>query len=92
MHLETRVLVTGGAGFLGSQVIEFTGSRSRIVHRALPQVDPRQRCPDITQAQQVLGWKPKTDLTEGIQRTIFYFDALLGNEELGPLIKQQFDA
>ncbi len=77
---------------LAKAVIEFTGSRSRIVHRPLPQDDPRQRCPDITLAQQVLGWEPKTDLTEGIKRTISYFDGLLGDKEIGPLIKQQFGA
>jgi UDP-glucuronate decarboxylase len=75
---------------LAKTVIAFTGSRSRIVHRPLPQDDPRQRCPDITQAQQVLGWQPTTDLTEGIKRTISYFEALLGDKESGPLIKQQF--
>jgi UDP-glucuronate decarboxylase len=74
---------------LATAVIELTGSRSRIVHRPLPQDDPRQRSPDIAQAQQVLGWKPHTNLKEGLKRTIAYFDALLGNEEVRPLIKQQ---
>jgi UDP-glucuronate decarboxylase len=74
---------------LATAVIELTGSRSRIVHRPLPQDDPRQRSPNIAQAQQVLGWKPHTNLKEGLKRTIAYFDALLGNEEVRPLIKQQ---
>jgi UDP-glucuronate decarboxylase len=74
---------------LATAVIELTGSRSRIVHRPLPQDDPRQRSPNIAQAQQVLGWKPQTNLKEGLKRTIAYFDALLGNEEVRPLIKQQ---
>jgi UDP-glucuronate decarboxylase len=77
---------------LANAVIELTGSRSRIVHRPLPQDDPRQRSPDIAQAQQVLGWKPQTKLNEGLKRTIAYFDGLLGNEEIRPLIKQQSGA
>ena len=43
-------------------VRELTGSRSRIVHRPLPQDDPRQRQPDIAKAQELLGWKPATPL------------------------------
>jgi UDP-glucuronate decarboxylase len=74
---------------LANAVIELTGSRSRVVHRPLPQDDPRQRNPDIAQAQKVLGWKPQTKLNEGLKRTIAYFDELLGNEEIRPLIKQQ---
>jgi UDP-glucuronate decarboxylase len=77
---------------LAKAVIELTASRSRIVHRPLPQDDPRQRSPDITQAQQVLGWKPQTNLKEGLKRTIAYFDELLRNEQIRPLIRQQFDA
>ena len=77
---------------LANAVIELTGSRSRIVHRPLPQDDPRQRSPDITQAQQVLGWKPQTNLKEGLKRTIAYFDELLRDDEIRPLIKQQSDA
>ena len=81
IHLETRVLVTGNAGFLGS--------RSRIVHRPLPQDDPRQRWPDITQAQRLLGWKPHTALQAGLKRTIGYFDALLGDPTVRPVLQQQ---
>jgi UDP-glucuronate decarboxylase len=62
---------------LASQVIEMTGSRSRIVHRAIPQDDPRQRRPDISKAQEILGWNPKTPLQEGLTRTISYFEELL---------------
>ncbi len=62
---------------LADQVIELTGSRSRIVHRPLPQDDPRQRRPDISKAQDILGWTPKVALKAGLVRTIEYFDALL---------------
>jgi UDP-glucuronate decarboxylase len=42
----------------------------------LPQDDPRQRRPDISQAQELLGWRPTVMLTEGLQRTISYFEKL----------------
>ena len=51
---------------LARQVIEFVGSRSRIVNRPLPPDDPRQRHPDISKAQEVLGWSPRTPLAEGL--------------------------
>src|SRR6202142_3686064 len=62
---------------LASLVIELTGSRSRIVHRQLPQDDPRQRQPNITKAQDLLGWRPNTMLKEGLIKTIAYFEELL---------------
>jgi UDP-glucuronate decarboxylase len=65
---------------LASQVIELTGSRSRIVHRPRPQDDPRQRRPDISRANDVLSWAPKTELVEGLSRTIAYFEGLLSEE------------
>ena len=63
---------------LANVVRELTGSRSRIAHRPLPQDDPRQRQPDISKAQEILGWKPATPLKEGLVKTIAYFEALLG--------------
>lgn len=64
---------------LASLVIELTGSRSRIVHRPRPQDDPRQRRPDISKANDLLGWSPKTQLKEGLSRTISYFERLLSD-------------
>jgi dTDP-glucose 4,6-dehydratase len=55
---------------LAETVIAVTGSRSEIVHEALPTDDPKQRRPDITKAQQLLGWEPEVELAEGLQRTI----------------------
>jgi dTDP-glucose 4,6-dehydratase len=51
-------------------VVEVTGSRSEIVFEALPVDDPQQRQPDITRARDLLGWEPKVDLKEGLERTI----------------------
>jgi UDP-glucuronate decarboxylase len=62
---------------LAETVIRLTGSKSRIVHRPLPQDDPMQRCPDISMAKQTLGWQPGVPLAEGLGKTISYFDALL---------------
>jgi dTDP-glucose 4,6-dehydratase len=55
------------------EIIEATNSRSRIVFQPLPQDDPRQRRPDITRAQTLLGWEPRVRLREGIVKTIEYF-------------------
>jgi len=62
---------------LAKSIIDLTGSGSRIVYRPLPIDDPIQRCPDISQASAHLGWKPRTQLRMGLQRTIAYFDRLL---------------
>src|SRR3954454_15688372 len=55
---------------LAEAVIEATGSRSEIVYEALPQDDPQVRQPDITKAQELLGWEPTVTLKEGLRRTI----------------------
>ncbi len=59
---------------LAELVLELTGSASSIVHKQLPQDDPRQRCPDISVARELLGWEPKVPLEEGLDQTIKYFD------------------
>ncbi len=62
---------------LARKVLELTGSSSQIVHRELPQDDPKQRQPDITVARKKLGWKPKVNLDEGLAKTIPYFKGLV---------------
>jgi UDP-glucuronate decarboxylase len=74
---------------LASMVIELTASRSRIVHRPLPQDDPRQRRPDISKANDVLGWAPHTGLREGLTRTIAYFEELFRDDAVRPLIAHE---
>ena len=71
---------------LASLVIELTGARSRVVHRPRPQDDPRQRRPDISKASDVLDWAPRTNLKEGLVRTIGYFEELLKDESIRPFI------
>ena len=67
---------------LAELVIQLTGSSSTIVHRPLPQDDPRQRQPNISQARKVLDWEPITPLEEGLAKTIAYFDNLLRSDPL----------
>ncbi len=62
---------------LADKVIAKTGSKSKKIFMDLPQDDPTQRCPDITLAQEKLGWEPKIMLEEGLDRTIAYFDTWL---------------
>jgi UDP-glucuronate decarboxylase len=65
---------------LAETVIALTGSSSKIVYRPLPEDDPRQRCPDISLAKELLDWAPVVQLREGLAKTIEYFDRLLGSE------------
>jgi dTDP-glucose 4,6-dehydratase len=55
---------------LAHKVLEATGSRSEIVFEALPVDDPKVRQPDITRAQQLLGWEPQVSLEDGLRRTL----------------------
>ena len=70
---------------LAEHVIRLTGSSSRIVHKALPEDDPKQRRPDISEAQTALGWTPTVSLEEGLRRTIPYFQSLLASLPAGTL-------
>jgi UDP-glucuronate decarboxylase len=65
---------------LAKIVIELVESKSRIVHKDKPEDDPRQRKPDISKAAEVLGWAPKTDLRDGLRRTIGYFLPIVKGE------------
>ena len=62
---------------LAENVIDLTGSASKMVHKPLPQDDPRQRQPDITRAKDQLDWEPGIKLRDGLTKTIAYFDGLL---------------
>ena len=55
------------------KIITITGSKSRIVNKPLPQDDPKQRRPDISLAQQKLGWQPQVTLETGLKATVDYF-------------------
>jgi len=67
---------------LASAVISLTGSSSKIIHKPLPQDDPRQRRPDISMADKELSWAPRIKLKDGLVQTIAYFDNLLSDKAL----------
>ena len=73
---------------LAKVILDMSHSRSRIVHRPLPQDDPRQRQPDITKAQDLLGWKPSAALKEGLRKTIAYFEGLLRDPHTKDLLSE----
>jgi len=58
---------------LAVTILQITGSRSPIEYISTPPDDPRRRCPDITLAQQHLGWSPTISAMEGLERTIEWF-------------------
>jgi len=62
---------------LAEKTINLTGSSSKIDHRPLPADDPKQRQPNISKAQQLLGWEPRVQLDQGLRKAIEYFDRLL---------------
>ncbi|WP_217602648.1 UDP-glucuronic acid decarboxylase family protein [Chitinophaga sp. GbtcB8] len=59
------------------EIIALTGTKQKIVYMPLPKDDPKQRKPDITKAQQLLGWSPKVDRQEGLKITYEYFKEAL---------------
>jgi dTDP-glucose 4,6-dehydratase len=58
---------------LAETVVRVTGSKSEIVHEALPVDDPQVRQPDITRARQLLGWQPEVELEDGLRRMLESF-------------------
>ena len=58
---------------LAEAVIELTNSNSKLIYEPLPSDDPKQRKPDISKANALLGWKPEIQLREGLARSIEYF-------------------
>ncbi|MEO6608433.1 MAG: UDP-glucuronic acid decarboxylase family protein [Aestuariivirga sp.] len=58
---------------LATMVLEQTGSKSKIIHQPLPLDDPKKRKPDISRAMALMDWSPKTNLRDGLEKTIPYF-------------------
>ena len=87
--METSDDVTGPINFgnpveftihaLAEKTIALIGSSSKIVHQPLPLDDPKQRQPNISRAQELLGWEPKVQLEEGLLKAIDYFDRMLSS-------------
>lgn len=62
---------------LAELILKFTKSKSKIIHNPLPQDDPVQRLPDISLAKEIIGWFPKIDIDDGLDRTIYYFKSII---------------
>ncbi len=62
------------------EVLKLTGSNQKIIYRPLPADDPKQRKPDISKAQSLLGWQPKVDRKDGLRITYDYFKSLPSEE------------
>jgi UDP-glucuronate decarboxylase len=69
---------------LAQEVIRICGSESGLTHLPLPADDPRQRKPDITKAETLLGWKPTIPLQEGLERTIADFRKRVNTDKTDP--------
>ena len=77
---------------IADTVLELTGSASRIVHAPLPEDDPRQRCPDISQAREALDWAPRVELHDGLMQTIRWFDDYLSRRRgTAPVLSRATD-
>jgi dTDP-glucose 4,6-dehydratase len=63
---------------LAKEIIALTGSKSKIIHRPLPEDDPKVRRPDTTRARTILKWEAKVDRKEGLRRTVEYFKNQIG--------------
>jgi dTDP-glucose 4,6-dehydratase len=58
------------------EIIKLTGTNQKVIYKPLPKDDPMQRQPDITLAQEILGWEPEVDRSEGLKRTYEWFKQL----------------
>ena len=59
------------------EILELTGTKSRVIYTPLPTDDPKQRQPDITRAKEILGWSPKVSRSEGLKLTLEYFKKVI---------------
>ncbi len=66
---------------VAEMVIELSGSAGGISHEPLPADDPKQRCPDITRAREVLGWEPRVPAREGLGKTLDWFAGRRGESQ-----------
>lgn len=59
------------------EILELTGSKSKLIFKELPHDDPKVRQPDITKAKEILGWSARVDRSEGLRRTLEYFQNIV---------------
>jgi len=65
---------------LAKEILEISGSMSKISYKDLPQDDPKVRQPDITRARAILKWEPSVQRSEGLVKTLDYFKKALGKQ------------
>jgi UDP-glucuronate decarboxylase len=75
---------------LAEVVIALTGSRSRLIFKDRPSDDPRQRQPNIALAKELLNWRPTVELEAGLEKTIQYFRAAVGQTQPAPAKHQSY--
>jgi dTDP-glucose 4,6-dehydratase len=63
------------------EILNLSGSKSKIEFLPLPQDDPKLRRPDTSRAKELLGWEAKVDRHEGLKRTLAYFQKRIGTEK-----------
>ena len=68
---------------VGDLVLKISGSASQIVHRPLPEDDPKHRCPGISRAREVLSWEPRVSAEEGLWHTIEWFARRQTSQQTG---------
>jgi len=68
---------------LAHEIISYTNSNSKIVFRDLPQDDPVDRMPDISNARKILNWEPLVDRKDGLNKTINYFRSVIRTKTNG---------
>ncbi len=66
---------------LAQEIIALTKSSSKIIYMSLPVDDPKVRQPDITKAKTILGWEPKVNRSEGLQKTVEYFRNVINSRK-----------
>jgi dTDP-glucose 4,6-dehydratase len=71
-------------GEIAELVIELSGGEGGIVYEALPEDDPRRRCPEIRRARETLGWEPRVSAREGLRKTLEWFAGRSNRPEASP--------
>ena len=69
-------------------ILELSSAESGIAYESLPEDDPKQRCPDITRAKEILGWEPRIPAREGLKLTFEWFGQRLSPREAAPPAEQ----
>jgi nucleoside-diphosphate-sugar epimerase len=60
-------------------ILELSGGDSPLIYEPLPEDDPKQRCPDISRAREILNWEPEIPAERGLQRTLRFFAELIAD-------------